>query len=283
MLSISLRDTTKRLTDSIRTSLSRPPRRLIQGATETTELPGSSSRILWVLSRYFLRQKVFEQLKDWRSPSASPRSRCLCVSGRRMRQQGSRPIGPAINATVYAWDAATVEAAIVAAGLTPVQCTICPETFMREPLQNGVRLATMIDGLEGQVWREGSLAATRWWPTPPPIREWVVFPQGSRVDLSHTLSTPPAPSDAPLLNAPWTSAAAPITDFWSLIRNDHCPRHRRSGPGRAISRLFGEVSVLGIAETRLFGAMLGDLAKQTDQSAWNGVMRSRTWTPFNDS
>ncbi|TAK99891.1 MAG: hypothetical protein EPO08_15210 [Rhodospirillaceae bacterium] len=126
---------------------------------------------------------------------------------------------------------------------------------MREPLQDGVRLATMTDGVEGQVWREGALVATRWWPAPPPVREWVVFLRAAGADLSQPLSAQPASVDSPLLNVPWTSASAPITDFWSLIQNDRAAAIAAAVLAAPFLYLFGEASVLGIAETRLNVAM----------------------------
>src|SRR5579871_1680361 len=126
MLSTSLRDTTQKLTESIRSSLSRPPRRFIQGAQETIELPGSNSRILWVLSRCFLRQKVFELAEGL---AESKRRSALALLVRKWSPYASTGFAAhwaGHRATVYAWDAAKAEAAIVEAGLSPSRCTICP-------------------------------------------------------------------------------------------------------------------------------------------------------------
>src|SRR5256885_4450020 len=98
---------------------------------ETTELPGSDSRILWVLSRSFLRQKVFELAEGL---PESKRKSALTLLVRKWCPYES--VGFAAHwvgrqATVYAWDAAKAESAIVDAGLSPRLCTVWPETFIR--------------------------------------------------------------------------------------------------------------------------------------------------------
>lgn len=255
MLSMSLRDISQKLTAPIRKSFSQPPRRLIQGAKETIELRGSHSRVLWVLSRYFLRQKVFELAEGL---AESKRKSALALLVRKWSPYGSTGFAAhwvGRRATVYAWDAAKADAAIIEAGLPPSRCTIWPETFMREPLQDGIRLATMIDGVEGQVWRQGLLAATRWWPVAPSTQEWIAFLRAAAADLSQSLPPQPISSDLPLLSTPWISASAPITDFWSLIQNDRAAAIAAVVLTAPFLYLLGEASVLGVAGSRLNGTM----------------------------
>lgn len=124
------------------------------------------------------------------------------------------------RASVYAWDGDSVRAALTEAGHNADRCTIWPETFFRPPLQEGHRLATMADGVEGQVWKGGLLAATRWWPTAPASRDWATFLRASGIDLTQTGVEPPTPVHSDLLETPWTTIAAPVTDLWSLVQNE---------------------------------------------------------------
>src|SRR5262249_536613 len=147
MLSISLPNSVKKWTlkwaSPIRESLSQPPKRLIQGATETTELSGSNTRILWILSRSFLRQRVFE-LAD-----GLPESKRKSALNLLVRKWSPYPVTGfqaqwvGRRASVYAWDAGKVNAAIVASGFHPSRCTVWPETFMRSPIEDGARIVTM--------------------------------------------------------------------------------------------------------------------------------------------
>ncbi|WP_256849196.1 hypothetical protein, partial [Pantoea sp. Ft+CA_17] len=85
-------------------SLSQPPRRFIQSTSKTIELPGSDSRVLWVLSRYFLRQKVFE-LGDG-IPEAK-RKAALALLVRKWSPYPSTGFAAqwaGRRASVYAWD-----------------------------------------------------------------------------------------------------------------------------------------------------------------------------------
>src|SRR5690606_36537450 len=51
-----------------------------------------------------------------------------------------------------------------------------PETLLRaKPAGDGPRLLAMMRGVEGQVWREGGLRASQWWPAPPDAATWRRF------------------------------------------------------------------------------------------------------------
>jgi hypothetical protein len=235
----------------------------MQGAKETTELPGSANRILWVLSRCFLRQKVFELAEGLPD---SKRKTALSLMVRKWSPYVSTGFAAhwsGTRACVYAWDSAKVAAAITAAGLSPTRCTVWPETFIREPLQEGIRLAAMTDGYEGQVWRDDMPIATRWWPEPPPMQEWTMFLRAAGADLTRGLPEP-VPVETPVLNGPWTVAVAPITDFWSLLQNDRAAAIAVAALALPFLYLFGQVAVLGVGSTRLSSEM-SDLA-QANQS-----------------
>ncbi|PHR93586.1 MAG: hypothetical protein COA69_02810 [Robiginitomaculum sp.] len=50
-----------------------------------------------------------------------------------------------------------------------------PESLARQPLDNGVRLVSCFEGVEGQVWAGRSLVASRWWSSDPSARQWQTF------------------------------------------------------------------------------------------------------------
>lgn len=124
------------------------------------------------------------------------------------------------RACVYAWDGDAVQAAMTGAGQEASRCTIWPETFFRPPLTEGVRLAQMLDGVEGQVWKNGLLVATRWWAAAPLPRDWAIFLRAAGVDLTQTALDVPAPADSEILPQPWTIVVPPVTDLWSLLQNE---------------------------------------------------------------
>lgn len=61
------------------------------------------------------------------------------------------------------------------ADLTDFEGEILPETVLHPPLQDGARLMATIDGYEGQVWSDGQLKASRWWPSQPGDADWASF------------------------------------------------------------------------------------------------------------
>jgi len=77
-----------------------------------------------------------------------------------------------------------------------------------------------LDGVEGQVWKGGLLAATRWWPATPAPRDWATFLRSAGVDLTQVPLEVPAVAESELLELPWTVASAPVTDLFSLLQNE---------------------------------------------------------------
>lgn len=64
-----------------------------------------------------------------------------------------------------------------------------PESLARQPLKDGGRLVECIEGFEGQIWYEGNLIASRWWPVPPQKNEWLSFARAveAEVDIGITV------------------------------------------------------------------------------------------------
>lgn len=74
------------------------------------------------------------------------------------------------------------------------------------------RLVAMREGVDGQVWRDGRLVASRWWPSAPEAPAWWQFLRSSGVGVEGRPEVP-AVEDAPLLAMPW--GQAPSRFRWS--------------------------------------------------------------------
>ncbi len=72
-----------------------------------------------------------------------------------------------------------------------------PETLAREPMQSGQRLANCLEGVEGQVWGDGSLIASRWWPGIPGQNQWVKFLRSARLKTDEISLAVPSAVDVP--------------------------------------------------------------------------------------
>jgi hypothetical protein len=107
------------------------------------------------------------------------------------------------RACVYAWNEDEVKTAILTAGFSERRCIVYPETFLRPPFENGPRLVAAIDGFEGQVWQDGFLAFTRWWPRAPSQLEWGMFLRAAGTQLPPQGAAVPAPSRTDFLDLPW--------------------------------------------------------------------------------
>jgi hypothetical protein len=253
----SLRSSAERWTASIRQSLSQPPKRLIQSAQGTSELPGSDRQINWILSRSFLRQNVFEVAE---SLAESKRKSALALLVRKWAPFATMQFAAhwsAHRATVYAWDSARVNEAMTAAGYNPLRCTVWPETFFRPPMTDGARLSAMLDGFEGQVWRQGALSSTRWWPAMPSPADWMIFLRTSGIDLSQLPRALPAPTESELLELPWTMDNQTVGGIWGLVQNDRGAAIAATVVAAPFLYLAAQAGVLGIGTMRAEAAISG--------------------------
>lgn len=67
------------------------------------------------------------------------------------------------------------------------------------------RLVALRRGVEGQVWCDGELKASRWWAEPPPSDAWALFLRSSGLPLPSVVVVP-AVVQPVLLGEPWGSA-----------------------------------------------------------------------------
>lgn len=81
-----------------------------------------------------------------------------------------------------------------------------PETLLYPPpAASGMRLLTLCDGVEGQLWRDGVLVASQWWPQIPASSEWTNFQRAAGVMGDTEV---PAPETLEWLDQPWARSGS---------------------------------------------------------------------------
>lgn len=109
------------------------------------------------------------------------------------------------RAMVWAWSTAAVLAPAREGGERPPR-RLLPESLHRgEAREDGEQLVAMDEGVEGRVWREGLLVASRWWPQAPDLREWNAFRRGAGLAVAGGVPALEAPG---LVPAGWARARA---------------------------------------------------------------------------
>lgn len=130
------------------------------------------------------------------------------------------------RAGAWLWDRAAVAAAIEAAGEDPGTVTVLPETAVQQPGGAGVRLVGVLDGYEGQVWQDGLLRASRFWPQAPDQAEWVRFLRSSGDASALGQARLSSPVDPVWLERPWPrrSAGSLLGEFrgWKAVATIAC-------------------------------------------------------------
>jgi len=67
-----------------------------------------------------------------------------------------------------------------------------PETLCVKPVTSGLRLVNCLSGVEGQIWDEGVLVASRWWHNDPSAAEWASFIRVAPFDFVSDIPAKPA-------------------------------------------------------------------------------------------
>jgi hypothetical protein len=111
-------------------------------------------------------------------------------------------------ATVWCWDRKQVQALLQQQGYAGKPFAfILPESLLKPPQRDGLRLVQTLDGVEAQHWRTGHLLASRWWPRSPDDTAWQAFQRdcGIEPDLQQAL---PAAQAIEWLPRPWAQVEA---------------------------------------------------------------------------
>lgn len=167
-------------------------------------IPGSDRHVIWIPSRRHLKHAVFTI-----PAQLTGRKRSAALD---LKVQAWAPFESVSyletwnddnQASVLAWDREAVERVISDQGYQPGQCEIVPEIFMREPISNGIRLIQNDDGVEGQVWKDQFLTASRWWSSTPNAQEWNLFVRSAGQIAPGGDLTAPNPMSPSWLETPW--------------------------------------------------------------------------------
>lgn len=150
-------------------------------------------------------------------------------------EPGHALIEGARGCAVFAWDERALAERARNAGLPWPPPRIWPETlFVAPPDTAGheavLRLVPCREGCEAQVWQEGELIASRWWPQWPDEEAWQNFQRGASVPDAARLGTLPqvgAWTGAAALGRPW---AAPTTPQ-ALRERQRLPLHAMAAIG----------------------------------------------------
>lgn len=175
-----------------------PTRRWIGADAETVRSGGWLGPVEVVVPRSASQYRLF------RFPrlSAEQRAAALRLAAGRAAPTGSAPWAARWQGDVaHVWlvDPAAVANADPAA-------TLVAESSLRAPpaSPDAARLLAMREGFEGQVWRDGALAASHWWPAMPDSAAWARFLRSASQPVDG-IAVPPA-EHVPLLAAPWGRA-----------------------------------------------------------------------------
>lgn len=108
-------------------------------------------------------------------------------------------------ALVWCWDQSWLTAQRSALPPAWRSAQALPESVLCAAHTHGVRLLQCIDGVEAQSWQDGELRASRWWPQPPALDDYLSFCR----EVGHAVSASdrvPAPLQLPFQAQPWLPA-----------------------------------------------------------------------------
>ena len=188
-----------------------PVRRFVQGSDKIETPSRPLGALQWVLSRPLYRFQTF----DLSQVPAKNRTQALSLELTQWTPfaKSAYYIGwYDQRALVWGWDANKVDAAIMAQGLKPQRVRILPETLLQTPHTEGLCISRCHQGFEGQLWRQGQLDRSRWWPQLPSADEWLMFQRDAAIAPSEQQHQTPAPRVQQFQASPWLSQAGSSDD-----------------------------------------------------------------------
>jgi hypothetical protein len=163
--------------------------------------------VQWVLSRPLYRFRRF----DMKNVPKAQRAQALRLQIQQWSPYPSTDqyvVWGQDDALVWVWDTDSLETELAAQKLKPKSTRVIPESLLHPPLLSGLRLATCLDGLEGQLWQEQRLVHSRWWPGPPAVNEWLSFQRDAGIAPElRDGATLPMPQALTWLKQPWAKTA----------------------------------------------------------------------------
>ncbi len=173
------------------------------------------------------------------------------------------------RASVCAWNEDEVKREISDAGLDERRCVVCPESFLRAPLQDGARIINAVDGFEGQVWQEGFLAFSRWWPRQPGRVEWDMFQRAAGLTPEPAVAVP-EPVQIPFLETPWHRQDGYLGLSWTLLEDPRYAAALATLVAAPLLYMGAEFVTLTVAQAHI-GGQLETLSAETQ-----GIRKMRT-------
>ena len=173
-----------------------PTRRLLTADAAVVSEGGVLGGVEWVVprARCQYHRADFSNLPP-------PRRAAAAVLAARHRETGpearSRIAWTGAIAHLWIWNGVGAEGDARAADFAWV-----PESLLRPPCPEGVRLLRQLEGFEGQLWSGGVLRASRWWAQSPSPDAWTRFLRGCGLPA---VLAPPVPEDAGWADRAWGS------------------------------------------------------------------------------
>ncbi len=128
------------------------------------------------------------------------------------------------GAMAFAWDQRAFEERALAAGLPIQPSRILPETLLLPAHDDGVVLRVCSIGVEGQVWRDRQIVASRWWLEAPDEAAWFNFQRSAGVHPDAQRERPPLIelNESPQwLDEPW----APVLTLSAMMERARLRLH----------------------------------------------------------
>src|SRR5690606_21704631 len=109
------------------------------------------------------------------------------------------------HAAVWYWSHARIAGLL--AGGKPRRIEFVPEAlYVGAAREDGAELLALAHGVEGRVWRQGRLVASRWWPAQPDPGAWRTFLRSAGAATAAD-DPMPAPLSAPIAVRRWSADA----------------------------------------------------------------------------
>ena len=174
------------------------PRKTLQTSSGQSTLEGGIWGHQWVIGRSLCHYHCF-WLKNIPAQERRQALHLKIIQWAPFEQPGFNIVWQGDSAQVWCWDALQVE---LPAGTSwrNKAVPLVETRFYRRSEGDQLRLLQCVDGVEGQYWKNGLLAMSRWWAESPTQQDWVNFQRSASLKPE---AVSPSIISLPLLQRPW--------------------------------------------------------------------------------
>lgn len=157
------------------------------------------------------------------------------------------------TAAVWYWSRARVRALLGDESSQRIRF-VAEAIFADGPHDDEAVLITLGNGLEGRIWRQGHLLASKWWAQTPTLVQWQDFLRSNGDGHAHAATLPPPVSAVALPEQAWNRRATAVDSLQLPGLDQYLPKAALAAGLLALALIGGQLGAITRAQIDIWRA-----------------------------